>query len=217
MSRAIRAVFWDFGGVITSSPFEAFTRFEQERGLPRDFLRTTNTINPDRNAWALMERNDISPAEFDALFLAETTARGHAVRGRDILPLLSGTVRPEMVRVLRRVREAFRCACLTNNIATGHGPGMSTSDAEARAVADVMTLFDFVLESSKAGVRKPERRFYEIACETMEVEPQEVVYLDDLGINLKPARALGMQTIKVGDPRLAIAELQQHLGIDLGG
>lgn len=216
MPRPFRAVFWDFGGVITSSPFEAFNRYEQARGLPRDFLRTTNTINPDDNAWARFERNDITPAEFDALFLAETTARGHAVPGRDVLPLLSGTVRPAMVQVLRRVKQDFRVACLTNNIAVGHGPGMSTSDDAARAVAEVMALFDFVLESSKAGVRKPERRFYEIACETMQVEPREVVYLDDLGINLKPARELGMQTIKVGDPRLAVAELGRILEIDFG-
>ncbi len=215
MPRSVRAVFWDFGGVITSSPFEAFNRYEETHGLPRDFLRQTNAVNPDRNAWARFERNEINAAEFDALFFAETTARGHAVPGRDILPLLAGFVRPEMVRALKRVKRDFRIACLTNNIATGYGVGMSLDHHSADTIVDVMSLFDFVLESSKAGVRKPERRFYEIACEALSVQPTEVVYLDDLGINLKPARDLGMHTIKVGDPRIALAELQTHLGIDL--
>ncbi len=214
MQRPIRAVFWDFGGVITSSPFESFRRFEQERGLPQDFLRETNAQNHEQNAWARLERAEISPVEFDALFLAETTARGHAVPGREVLPLLAGRVRPYMVEVLKRIRDDYRVACLTNNIATGFGPGMSLDADTAREIAAVMKLFDFVLESSKAGVRKPDPRFYEIACETLDVEPAEVVYLDDLGINLKPARAMGMRTIKVADPRDAIAELGDALGID---
>lgn len=216
MNPAFRAVFWDFGGVITSSPFETFRRFEEERGLPRNFLRETNALNHDHNAWAKLERNAISPAEFDALFLAETTARGHPVAGREVLPLLAGRVRPYMVQVLHRVKADYRIACLTNNIATGFGPGMSPDPAMAREIGEVMALFEFVLESSKAGVRKPERRFYEIACERMGVSPREVVYLDDLGVNLKPAREMGMHTIKVGDPRVALAELAATLDIDFG-
>ena len=214
MHRPIRAVFWDFGGVITSSPFESFRRYEAERGLPQDFLRETNAINHEHNAWARLERAEISTVEFDALFLEETSARGHAVPGREVLPLLAGSVRPYMVEVLRRVRDDYRVACLTNNIAYGMGPGMSSDDAVAREIAGVMKLFDFVLESSKAGVRKPDPRFYEIACETLDVEPGEVVYLDDLGINLKPARDMGMRTIKVADPAAAITELGEALGID---
>lgn len=214
MSRPFRAVFWDFGGVITSSPFESFRRYEEERGLPADFLRQTNALNPEHNAWAKLERSEITPVEFDALFLAETTARGHPVAGREVLPLLAGRVRPYMVEVLKRIRDEYRVACLTNNIATGVGPGMSLDAVMAREIESVMGLFDFVLESSKAGVRKPDPRFYEIACEALDVEPPEVVYLDDLGINLKPARALGMHTIKVGDPRIAIRELGEALGID---
>lgn len=214
MQRPFRAVFWDFGGVLTSSPFEAFRRYEEERGLPRDFLRETNALNHEHNAWARLERNEIGPAEFDGLFAQETAARGHAVPGRDVLPLLAGRVRPYMVEVLRRVRDDYRVACLTNNVATGVGPGMSLDADAAREIAAVMKLFDFVLESSKAGVRKPDARFYELACEAMEVEPREVVYLDDLGVNLKPARAMGIHTIKVADPRVAIAELGDALGID---
>ena len=216
MNPAFRAVFWDFGGVITSSPFEAFRRFEAERGLPRDFLRDTNAVNPEHNAWARLERNDVGLDAFDALFLAETTARGHPVRGRDVLPLLATRVRPYMVEVLGKVKAAgYRVACLTNNAATGLGPGMSLDADTAGEIAAAMALFEFVLESSKAGVRKPEPRFYAIACERMGVAPEQVVYLDDLGINLKPARTMGMHTIKVADPRVAIAELAAVLDLPL--
>lgn len=214
MHRPFRAVFWDFGGVITASPFESFRCYEQQRGLPPDFLRQTNAVNHEHNAWAQLERNEISPAEFDALFLAETVARGHAVPGRDVLPLLATPVRPYMVEVLKRIRDDFRIACLTNNIATGIGPGMSLDAETAREVASVMKLFDYVLESSKVGLRKPEPRFYEIACEVLDVEPAEVVYLDDLGVNLKTARNMGMHTIKVADPSIALTELGAALGID---
>ena len=87
--RAFSAVIFDFGGVITSSPFEAFNRLEAERGLPQDFVRRVNATNPDTNAWALFERNEIDTAGFDALFLEESTALGHPIRGADVLPLIS--------------------------------------------------------------------------------------------------------------------------------
>jgi putative hydrolase of the HAD superfamily len=200
----IRAVLWDFGGVILSSPFEAFNTYEARRGLPTDFIRGVNATNPDANAWALLERNDVTPAEFDEMFADESAALGHRIPGADVLALLSGEIRPEMVATLRRVIAAgYRTACLTNNVVGG----------DHRAdVAEVMALFDHVVESSKVGCRKPEPRFYEIACELLDVDPTECVFLDDLGINLKPARAMGMTTIKVGAPDDAIAELETVLG-----
>lgn len=212
--RSVRAVFWDFGGVLTASPFESFRRYEAANNLPANFLRETNALNPENNAWAKLERSEISASEFDALFLAETAARGHAVPGSVVLPLLAGPVRPYMVEVLKRVRDDYRVACLTNNIAFGTGPGMTLDAGLAADVDAVMKLFDFVLESSKAGLRKPDPRFYELACEMIDAEPDEIVYLDDLGINLKPARAMGMRTIKVEDPVLAITELGAMLDID---
>ena len=202
-----RAVLWDFGGVILSSPFEAFNRFEAAAGLPRDLIRTVNSTNPDSNAWALLERNEITPLQFDVLFASESAALGHEVRGADVLALLSGDIRPRMVAALRSVIEAgLLTACLTNNVVA-----KVTEDERSRAVADVMSLFHVVIESSKVGCRKPEPRFYEIACEQLGVRPSECVFLDDLGINLKPAAAMGMRTIKVGDPDVALAELGGHL------
>ena len=210
-----RAVLWDFGGVLTTSPFEAFNRYESVHGLPRDFIRGVNSINYADNAWARFESSRISEEEFDHAFLEETTAAGHALRGRDVLPLLGGDVRPRMVEVLTRVKQDFRVACLTNNVKSGHGPGMADSVARAAAVGAVMALFDHVIESSKEGMRKPDPRIYQLACERLAVTPEAVVYLDDLGVNLKPARALGMTTIKVVDEAQAIGDLGAALGIAL--
>jgi len=208
----VRAVLWDFGGVILSSPFEAFNRFESERSLPRDLIRSVNATNPDSNAWALLERSEVTPAEFDALFATESAALGHEVRGADVLALLSGDIRPRMVTALRSVIDAgLLTACLTNNVVSG-----GVADDRSRAVAEIMGLFHAVVESSKVGCRKPEPRFYEIACETLRVDPRECVFLDDLGINLKPAAAMGMRTIKVGDPDVALGELGGHLDMSFG-
>lgn len=160
---AIRAVLWDFGGVILSSPFEAFNRYEAARGLPRDFLRSVNARDPDSNAWARMERSEVDAATFGALFAAESRALGHEVDGRDLLPLLGGEIRPRMVAALKAVKTRYKVACLTNNVRGGHGPGMSRTPEQAAAVAAVMALFDVVVESSKVGARKPEPVFYERA------------------------------------------------------
>ncbi|MBT4486983.1 MAG: HAD-IA family hydrolase [Rhodospirillaceae bacterium] len=214
-NSAIRAVLWDFGGVFTTSPFTAFTRYEEAHGLPKDFIRTINATNPDGNAWALMERNDVTREEFGDLFEAESKAAGHAVNGRDILPLLSGELQPEMVTALSIVAKSYKTACLTNNMRTGHGPSMSGDPDKAARIAKVMDIFEHVVESSRAGVRKPEPRFYEIACEMLEIQPSEAVFLDDLGVNLKPARAMGMTTIKVVGPDQAIGDLEAILGIPL--
>lgn len=211
-TKEIRAVLWDFGGVILSSPFEAFNRYETDRGLPLDHIRRVNATNPDGNAWALLERNDVTPAQFDDLFASESAALGHRVPGADVLALLSGDVRPQMVRALDLVIKAgYRTACLTNNVVS------SSADPSPRhiEVAGIMARFDHVVESSKVGCRKPEPRFYEIACELVGVGPDECIFLDDLGINLKPAAAMGMRTIKVGDPAVALNELSGHLGVTL--
>ena len=209
------AILWDFGGVILSSPFEAFNRYEEERGLPRDFIRALNARNPDSNAWAKMERSEVSLAVFVDLFEAEARDAGHELDGWMVLGILSGEIRPRMVEALRRCKAAFRVACITNNMKSGEGPGMSRNAERAADSAGIMSLFEHVVESSKVGFRKPDPRIYRYACDLLGVAPQRCVYLDDLGINLKPARAMGMRTIKVGDPDLAIAELQALLGIAL--
>jgi putative hydrolase of the HAD superfamily len=206
----ITAVLWDFGGVILSSPFEAFNRYEHERGLPPDFIRTVNATNHHDNAWARLERSEIGPAEFDTVFADESGALGHRIPGRDVLGLLSGDVRPEMVAMLDRVKDAgYLTACLTNNVSGDHA-----SAERAAEIGAIMMRFDTVVESSKVGVRKPEPRFYAIACELLGVSPSQCVFLDDLGVNLKPAAAMGMTTIKVLGAEQAITDLSRILGFD---
>ncbi len=202
----VRAVLFDFGGVISSSPFDAFARYERDRGLPADFIRSVNATDPDTNAWARLERSELTLDGFDVAFAEESAQRGHRVPGADVLALLAGDLRPEMVEVVRRCAAQLKTALLTNNVVG--------TMADPR-IDELLALFDAVVESSVVGVRKPEPRFYELACEQLQIEPTEAVFLDDLGINLKPARAMGMQTIKVGDPAIAISELEQVLGLPL--
>ena len=209
----IAAVIWDFGGVFTSSPFEAFNRLEAQKGLPKDLIRRINATNPDTNAWALFERNEVDPAGFDALFLAESTALGHPLRGAEVLPKLSGELRPRMVAALKTCKRHFQVGCITNNVVSMHSPGQDTGQQAAGAMSQVMPLFDAIIESSKAGVRKPDPRIYRMMCELLAVEPQACVYLDDLGINCKPAAALGMTAIKVVDVDQTLAELSATTGL----
>ncbi|MBL77636.1 MAG: haloacid dehalogenase [Acidimicrobiaceae bacterium] len=206
----IGAVLFDFGGVLTSSPFEAFAAYEAEAGLSPDTIRRLNSTNPDDNAWARMERREVDEAGFCELFEAEAAALGLVVDARRVLAGLRGELRPAMVEALRRCSERLRTALLTNNVAP------MAESAEAGAASGVVDLFDVVVESSVVGCRKPELRFYEIACEGLGVEPAACVFLDDLGINLKPARAMGMTTVKVVDPDAAIAELEAVVGFPLG-
>jgi putative hydrolase of the HAD superfamily len=206
------AVIWDFGGVLTSSPFEAFARFEAERGLPADIIRRTNTVNHLENAWAKFERAEVDIETFDRLFAAESLALGAEVRGRDVLPLLSGDLRPEMVEALRRIKSKFKTGCITNNL-----PANAIGSAGGRTlyVAEVMALFDHVIESAKIGLRKPDPKIYRMMVEALGVDPKRCIYLDDLGINLKPAREMGMTTIKVVGAKQALAELEAATGLSL--
>ena len=208
----IEAVIFDFGGVVTSSPFDAFTRFETERGLPTDIIRRTNAANHLENAWAKFERAEVDLDAFDKLFAAESLALGAEVRGRDVLPLLSGDLRPEMVEALRRIKAKFKTGCITNNL-----PNNAIGSASGRTlyVAEVMSLFDHVIESAKIGLRKPDPRIYQMMIETLGVDPKNCVYLDDLGVNLKPAREMGMATIKVLSGAQAIADLEAATGLTL--
>jgi len=207
VSSNLQAVIWDFGGVLTSSPFEAFARYEVENGLPKDFVRSVNARNIQENAWAKLERSDVTADEFDTLFREESQALGHEVPGKDILGLLSGDIRPAVVEALKVCKAQVKVGCITNNAPVGKGAGMSTDSTKAAKVTEIMSLFDHVIESSKLGIRKPNPRIYELMCEALEVDPANCVYLDDLGINLKPARAMGMHTIKV----LNEAQLLQDL------
>jgi len=211
----IRAVIFDFGGVLSTSPFEAFTIYEKRNGLPEGLLRRLNATNPDTNAWARLERSEVDLDGFAELYAAEALAAGHAVDGRAVLALLGGELRPEMLTALRRCheREGFGTALLTNNFVglTG-GNGNRRDDS---LMSSLLDLFDVVVESSRAGLRKPDPAIYRLVCDELGVKPSEAVFVDDLGVNLKPARAMGMTTIKFVDPAAALAELEAAVGFPL--
>jgi putative hydrolase of the HAD superfamily len=200
----IEAVIWDFGGVLTTSPFEAFARFEKERGFPVDIIRRTNAANHMENAWAKFERAEVDIEAFDKLFAEESRALGAEVRGRDVLPLLQGDLRPEMMEALKRVKATCKTGCITNNLPAN---AMGSTSGRTLYVAEVMVLFDHVIESAKIGLR--------MMIEALKVDPKKCVYLDDLGVNLKPAREMGMTTIKVVSAAQGLTELEAATGLKL--
>ena len=205
----IEVVLFDFGGVLLTSPFDAFAAYEAEVDLPQGTVRRINSTNPDDNAWARFERRQVDAEQFGRLFEAEAAAQGYIVDAARILEGLHGTLRPTMVEALRRCSDRLRTGMLTNNITP------IDSQPFSDAVLEVVGLFDEVIQSSVEGCRKPEPRIYEIACERLGVEPVACVFLDDLGINLKPARSMGMTTLKVVDPEEAIGELEAVVGFPL--
>jgi putative hydrolase of the HAD superfamily len=208
----VEAVIWDFGGVLTTSPFEAFARFEKEHGLPIDIIRRTNAANHLENAWAKFERAEVDIETFDKLFAQESKALGAEVRGRDVLPLLQGDLRPEMVEARKRIMAQCKTGCITNNLPAN---AMGSTSGRSLYVAEVMVLFDYVIESAKIGLRKPDPRIYTMMIERLGVDPTKCVYLDDLGVNLKPAREMGMTTIKVVSAPQALTELAAATGMKL--
>ena len=211
----LTAVLWDFGGVFTTSPFEAFNQLEDSLGVPRDFIRTLNATNPDANAWAQFESNAISLEEFDQLFATESRTAGHEIRGKEVVARLSGDLRPKVIDALKLIKTKYKVACITNNVKAGEGPGMSRNPEKAQKVAEVMQLFDLVVESSIEGIRKPNPEIYTLTCDRLGVAPADALFIDDLGINLKPARALGMQTIKVLSEQQALTDLAAATGLEL--
>ncbi len=207
------SIFWDFGGVITSSPFEAFNLFEKENNVPLDFIRKVNSTNPFNNAWAQLEESKISLKEFDLLFAKESKQLGREILGREVLSLLQGTIRPRIVAAIKKFKElGFLQACLTNNFDSGDRD-ISALDDKNDERLKIMDLFDFVIESKEVGVRKPSDEFYELALTITKAIPEKTIFLDDLGINLKPAKLLKISTIKVVSEQQALDELSDLTGI----
>jgi putative hydrolase of the HAD superfamily len=207
-----RGVLWDFGGVLSSSPFEAFAAYERTLGIPEGFIRSVNAANPDANAWARFERSELDLLGFDSAFAEESEALGHRVDGREVIARLAGELRPAMLDAVRACRaHGLVTGLLTNNVVASDA---GDDGGWARQI-DLTSLFDVVVESAKEGVRKPEPAAYALALQRMGVTAAETIFLDDLGINLKPARAMGIATVKVVDPDQALAELEELLGVSL--
>ena len=211
---AIAAVVFDIGGVVQDSPLHAIARYEREHGLEPNAINRVVVAAGEAGAWARLERGELTVQTFCAPFEADCRARGIAIDGRVLMARIAeaSVPRPLMLEAIRRLRAAgLRVAALTNNWV-----------AETRAVAASETVksrlaahFDVVVESAVVGLRKPDPRIYALVCDRLGVEPARVAFLDDIGRNLKPARELGMATIKVDDPEQALRELGTLLDLDL--
>ncbi|MBA4739810.1 MAG: HAD-IA family hydrolase [Burkholderiales bacterium] len=207
----VEAILFDFGGVITESPFEAFNAFERKRGLPENFIRKLNSDQQDKNAWAKLERGEVSPDEFDELFRHEAKNRGHNVGGLEILKLVFTPLRPSMVSLIQQCKNNYQVACLTNNFPRTPTLESLIGTGRLNDWQKVLGEFSYVIESAKIGSRKPEEQFFQTACELIGVKPNSAVFLDDIGSNLKPARNMGMTTIKVTSAQQAISSLEAVL------
>ncbi len=206
-----RAVIFDLGGVVFPSPFAVFDDYEQSVGLPPRFIRSVVAASAEDGAWARFERSELEFSEFCRAFETECAAAGGTVDAAELMRAITTgfAPRPTMVTAIDTIRErGLQVGALTNNWAAA-GPR-----TDPTGPADLG--FHTVVESAVEGIRKPDPRIYHLVCERLAVQPGECVFLDDLGVNLKPARALGMTTIKVVDPDDALAELAAHLGFALG-
>lgn len=208
------AVIFDFGGVFTTSPVQNFAVFERENKLPERFIGGVIKTNINDNAWAKFERAEIDLDMFDHNFADETREAGFEIRGKTLIGLLSLTFNHNMIDALARVKSrGLKTGCITNNLPKVGSDEMLAKEENREVLELIHKNFDHMIESAKAGVRKPEPRIYEMMCEALSVAPENCIFLDDLGVNLKPARAMGMTTIKVpfGDVSPAVAELDALL------
>ncbi|HEV3135161.1 MAG TPA: HAD family phosphatase [Acidimicrobiia bacterium] len=204
------AVVFDLGGVVFPSPLDVFRAYERDHGLPHRFLSEVVLADPEHGAWSRLERGEVNFDEFCDAFDAECAAHGGTVSARELMDAVRVGLdaRPEMVTAIGAIRRrGLKTAALTNNWAddpAGTDRASPTGD-----------WFDVMVESAVEGLRKPDPRIYTLVCERLAVSPTATVFLDDLGANLKPARELGMTTIKVADPDAALAELEDVLGFEL--
>jgi len=210
----IRAVVFDLGGVVMDSPLHAIRRYEQELGLDRNAINLAIVAVGESGAWSRLERGELTPETFFAPFEADMRGRGIELSAARMMEHIAeaSTVRPQMVEAIRRIQAAgLAVAALTNNWVREEDP------EQPREENPVRPLFPVFIESSVVGLRKPDPRIYQLVCSELGIEPQQAAFLDDIGGNLKSARALGMTTIKVDDPDTALRELEGVLGFELLG
>jgi putative hydrolase of the HAD superfamily len=204
---AFRAVIFDLGGVVLGSPLRAIGRFERERGLPGGLVNRVVVETGPGGAWARLERGELALPRFLSAFEAECARAGHELNAADLMAAIGEQSAPRdaMLEAVSRIRaRGMAAAALTNNwVGDGEGTGVLRGH------------FDAFFESSLLGLRKPDPRIYTHACDALGVLPEQVIFLDDIGRNLKPARALGMTTLKVDDPGEALLALEGLLGFPL--
>ena len=207
----IGAVVFDLGGVVTESPLHAIARYERDHGLQPNAINRVVVAAGEGGAWARLERGELTIDAFLAPFEADCRGFGVEVDAARMMAYIAeaGVPRPRMLEAIRRIRErGLRVGALTNNWVT---------DTPRSDGHPLRRHFHVFVESSVVGLRKPDPRIYRLVCRDLGVEPSAAAFLDDIGGNLKAARALGMTTIKVEEPEAALRELGAVLGLDLLG
>ncbi len=203
----IRAVIFDLGGVVIGSPLHAIAAYERELGLATNAVNHAVVRSGPTGAWSRLERGELGLEEFYPLFETDCRALDVAIDAREMMRRVAeiAVPRPAMLEAIRKLRAGgLRVAALTNNWIT-----------EDQGTGALRAFFDVFVESIAVGLRKPDPRIYQLVCRELDVEPAEAVFLDDIGSNLKTARALGMTTIKVDEPDAALAELERVAGLSL--
>ena len=184
MKKKINYVLWDFGGVLTNSPIRNFLEYEKKYNLLPGTIIKINSHNKFENAWAKLERNEINKKEFEKLFLEEAKE-------------LNYNFKIDVEKIFKcldvKVKKKLPCACLTNNISE------NSSLVANKAFEEFKDNFSYTFESSKLGMRKPEIEIYKYVIKKLKVNPENILFIDDLGINLKPAKIIGMKTYKMLD------------------
>ena len=207
----IKAVVFDIGGVVQDSPLHAIARYERDHGLPAHAINRAVVATGESGAWSRLERGELTLSAWCAPFESDCRALGVDVDAARLMTYIAqaGRARPQMLRAIARLRErGLRVGALTNNWAT---------DDPAPPPNPLRAHFDAFVESRVVGMRKPDPRMYQLVCAQLDVTPPQAAFLDDIGANLKSARALGMQTIKVDEPERALRELGALVGFDLSG
>jgi putative hydrolase of the HAD superfamily len=204
-----KAAIFDIGGVLTHSPVTRIKQYCADNGI-HDGVRVA-IFGPEDGPWSRFERSELTregfAGEFDRhISVCETKATGPAFMEWFFQGFGE---RPEMVGAVRYLKGRVKLGAITNNVSRDEPAQTRTSGI------DLPSLFEVIVESAIVGYRKPEPQIFQIACEQLGIEANEAVFLDDLGANLKGARALGMHTIKVDDTLSALDELEAALGIPL--
>ena len=201
-NNVIKIVLWDYGGVLTESPIKNFRKFENDNNYVLDSIVKINSYNKYNNAWAKLEKDEISIEKFSKLFSEEAKQFGILNINTDkLLECLNVKLNIKMVELLENISKFYTCVCLTNNF----------KKVGSSNFKNIKHNFSLIIESSKIGFRKPEKQIYKHVLEVLKVNAKEILFIDDLGINLKPARELGFHTYKFTDTDKTISYIKNML------
>jgi putative hydrolase of the HAD superfamily len=220
---SFEAVIFDLGGVVLGSPLHAINRYEHHLGLAKNAINRVAAETAPQGAWSRLERGELPMEAFYTEFEQDCAQYGYEISARTMFEWMAAESLPReaMLQAIRTIRaRGLRVGALTNNWAAAaeSDPSDAGGDASSQrsdGTRDLRVHFDVFIESSVEGIRKPDPRMYQLACARLRVEPSRAVFLDDIGANLKTARALGLTTIKVDEPGAALALLERTLGFSL--